>query len=380
MQRSAQPRANFELMLCCAICSAAGADIRRIVERSAESVQWLKLIEAARKHRLDVALYRALQSHCAGLVPSSALDLLHHSYTENAAMCHSLALELKPLIDVFQREQILAIPCKGPAFAVQVYEDVTLRRCGDLDVLVRQSDMARCTNLMLNEGYVSQMHFTGGCSFRRGPLENLYLHWSPMERHQCPLSAQRVWDRRSSAVLLGATVPVMRLEDALLTLCFDGMNERWTRLDRVQDIAAVMRKQNEVNWRQFLALCRLWGCERIALTGMDLARELFSATLPDGVDTRLRSYRKTGRRAAYVRQRVMTNQPWTTSAIEDWRYFTGMREGRRERLQYHRELAHSLFQPKEDETRWRRTVRRFVYTSLRLLLIAIRKGLAALGH
>src|SRR5262245_66347749 len=118
----------------------------------------------------------------------------------------------------------------------------------------------------------------------------------------------------------------MRLEDALLTLCFDGLKERWTRLDRIRDIAAIMRKPNEVNWRQFLTLCRLWGCERIVHTGMDLSRELFSAALPDGVDTRVRSYRKTARTAAYVRRRVMMNQPWTASAIEDWRYFTRMRE------------------------------------------------------
>src|SRR5262245_37444601 len=172
----------------------------------------------------------------------------------------------------------------------------------------------------------------------------------------------------------------MRLEDALLTLCFDGLKERWTRLDRIRDIAGVMRKQNEVNWGQFLTLCRLWGCERIVLTGMDLSRELFSAALPGGVDKRLRSYREAARRTAHLRRHVMMNQPWTASASADWRFFTGMRERLRERLQYHRELVDSLFRLKEDETKWQRTLRQFVYRSLRLPLIALRKGLAALGY
>src|SRR5262249_4730431 len=121
------------------------------------------------------------------------------------------------------------------------------------------------------------------CSFKRGPLENVDLHWSVMERmHQFPLSAEQIWERRASAVLLGTTIPVMRLEDALLTLSFNGMKERWTRLDRIRDIAAVISKGQQVNWRQFLALCRLWGCERIVLTSMNLSRQLFSADLPGG--------------------------------------------------------------------------------------------------
>jgi hypothetical protein len=198
--------------------------------------------------------------------------------------------------------------------------------------------------------------------------------------HQFPLSAERVLERRSSAVVLGTTLAMMRLEDALLMLCFDGMKERWTRLDRIRDIAAAMRKQNEVNWRQFLALCRLRGCERIVLTGMDLSRELFSAALPDAVDTGVRSYRKTARTAAYVRRRVMMNQFWPASAIEDWRYFTRMRERLLEKIVYHQELALCMLVPKDDETKWRRTLRQCVYRSLRLPLIAIRKGLSVLAR
>src|SRR5215471_19356214 len=68
---------QFELTLCCAVCSADERDVSRIVETHAKQIRWTNLLEVARSHRLDVPLYLALQSQSADLVPSSCLTPLH---------------------------------------------------------------------------------------------------------------------------------------------------------------------------------------------------------------------------------------------------------------------------------------------------------------
>ena len=368
-----------ELMLCCAICSAPIDNVHRILEGNARRIQWPSLLELARKHRLDVPLYLALRSQSTDLVPSSILELLHDSYVENSGFCQDLTKELLRLLDVFRREQIPAIPFKGPIHSAQLYGDVLHRRCGDLDVLILESDVSRCAELMRAEGYRPKLRFNWEWSFQRGRVEAVDLHWAVMEKlHQFPFTAQQLWDRRETITVNGLTVPVLSTEDVLLALCFNGMKEGWTRCDRLRDVAALMRGNTQIDWRRFLAQCRLWGCERIVMVTMYLANELFLADLPDVMHTASLSHRKAMRMAAKVRDAVLNGE--RSSVMDYWMSFPHLRERLWERIPYYQDFAYSTFEPKKDEPEWRQTVRRGLHRSVRLPLIAVKRGLSALGH
>jgi Uncharacterised nucleotidyltransferase len=378
--RSAQMHGHFqsELMLCCAICSAPVDDVTRILENNAKGIRWANLLEIARKHRLDVPLYLALRSQSTELVPSSILTPLHDSYVENSGFCQDLTKELLRLLDVFRREQIPAIPFKGPIHSAQLYGDVSHRRCGDLDVLIREGDVLRCTELMREQGYRPTLRLNWEWSFQRGRVEAVDLHWAVMAKlHQFPFTAQQLWDRRETITVAGTTVPVLCTEDVLLALCFNGMKEGWTRFDRLRDVAALMRRSKQMDWRGFLAQCRLWGCERIVMITMYLASELFSSDLSDDLHTGSRSHRKAMRMAAWVRDGVLNME--RSSVMDDW-YFPRLRERLWERFPYYQNFAYTRLQPKNDEPEWRQTVRQGLYRSVRLPLIAVKKGLSALGH
>jgi len=362
-----------ELTLCCAICSAGERDVSRILETHAKRIRWTNLLEVARRHRLDVPLYLALHSQSPDSVPSSVLTPLHDTYIENSALCQDLTTELLRLLDVFRREQIPVIPFKGPIHSAQLYGTVSHRRCGDLDVLVRESDVTRCTELMRAEGYSPELRMAWELSFQRGRFEAVDLHWSVMEKmHQFPVSPERLWERRETLTVRGVSVPVLCAEDVFLSLCFNGLKEGWNRVDRLRDVAALMRKSDQIDWRRFLVQCRLWGCERIVLVGMYLANELFSADLPDDMHTRSRSHRKAMRMAAWIRDDVMD--------VDDWTYFPRFRERLWEKLPYYQYSAYAAFLPKNDEPKWRQNVRVGLYRSLRLPRIAVKKGLSAVGH
>jgi hypothetical protein len=282
---------------------------------------------------------------------------------------------------VFRREQISAIPFKGPVFSAQLYGNVVQRRCGDLDVLIRGSDVSRCAELMRGQGYIPQLRLAWEWSFQRGRFENVDVHWSVMDEvHQFPLTPDQLWERHATVRLCGQTVPVLCNEDALLALSFNGLKEGWKRFDRLRDIAALMRKNNEIDWRSFLAACRRWGCERIVLVGMFLANELFLAELPDDLHAPRRSHRKAMRAAGWVRDQIMIDPVGTSLGIDDWTYFPRLRERLWEKIPYCQIVAYSIFKAGQDEPKWQQTLRRGLYRSLRLPLIAIKRGLLALGH
>lgn len=378
--RTEQMHEHFQsdLLLCCVICSASVDDVRHILESNAKRIQWPNLLEQARKHRLDVPLYLALRSQSTELVPSSILAQLHDWYIENSGLIQELTRELLSLLAVFQREQIPAIPFKGPIQSAQLYGDVTHRRCGDLDVLIRHSDVPRCMELMQAQGYRSELRLDWQWAFRRSRFEEVDLHWSVTNKiHQFPLTPQQLWDRRETVTVAGTTVPVLCTEDVLLTLCFNNMKDDWARCDRLRDVAALMRGSKQIDWGGFLAKCRLWGCERIVMVTMYLASELFLTDLPVDAPAGSRSHRNAMRTAAWVRDGVVN--AGRSLVLDNWMY-SRLRERLWERLPYYQAIAYSTFKPKNDEPEWRQTMRRGLYRSVRLPLIAVKKGLAALGH
>src|SRR5258706_2262484 len=62
------PRRRSDLRLCCAMCAADPGTARQLLESREESVDWLALIEAAKRYRLQLPLPRARDAHFPHLV------------------------------------------------------------------------------------------------------------------------------------------------------------------------------------------------------------------------------------------------------------------------------------------------------------------------
>src|SRR5262249_53662783 len=136
-----------------------------------------------------------------------------------------------------------------------------------------------------------------------------------------------------------------------------------------------------IDWPSFLETCRRHGCERLVLVGLYLAKELFLASLPDGVELRLRAHRKAIGRAGHgIDDLIGSASTRRRDGFEVWRHLTRMREGRWERIPYHQSFAYSLFKPKDDDAPWQRVSRQALYQVLRLPLLGVKRGLRILGH
>lgn len=375
-----------DLRFCCAICAADPDIARQLVESRKGNIDWMALIELAKNYRLEMLLYRAVNSRFVEFVSSPALEALHKLYADNRARGLALTATLLHLLDRLASEQIPAMPFKGPVLGAQFYGDLALRNYADLDVLILERDVAQVTRIMLDQGYheVGDMSLSWERSFVRPTGGSVDVHWSIAEKiHQFPLTPGELWARRATTALAGTSVPTLCAEDALLVICFNGLTEDWQRCDRIADVAELMRASSAIDWPKFLDLCRRRGCERLVLVGLHLAKELFLVRLPQYVERRLQSHRKALNRAGYAIDDFMDFMVTSTQRRDGSDYFrhvVRMREGQWERVPYYQSFAYSLFKPKADDAPWQRRTRQALYQVLRLPLLGVKHGLRVLGH
>ena len=379
------PRRRSDLRLCCAMCAADPGTARQLLESREESVDWLALIEAAKSYRLEMLLHRAVDAHFADFVSPPARQALRSLYADNLARGQAMTAELLHLLGRLASAQIPAIAFKGPVLGAQLFGDLGLRIYGDLDLLVRERDIAQVTTIMVDLGYQQgAMSLGWERSFMRAGGAGVDVHWSISDKlHQFPLNADELWARRTTTAFGATRVPALCAEDTLLMVCFNGLTEDWQRCDRIADIAELMRDSSAIEWPKFLDMCRRRGCERLVLVGLHLAKELFLVKLPNVVELRLASHRKALGRAGYTIDDFidfMVTSTQRRSGLDYWRHVIRMRERLWQKIPYFQSFAYSVFKPKDDDAPWQRTTRQVLYRVLRLPLLGVKHGLRVVGH
>jgi hypothetical protein len=357
----------------------------RLLERRDGEVDWLALVEVAHTFRLDLLLHRAVESHFATWVSATAVAALRTTYASNRARGLVVTQGLLRLLTQLASEQIAAMPFKGPVLSAQLYGDIALRVYGDLDLLVRERDIARVSAIMREHGYrETGMNLSWERSFVRDGDLSVDVHWSIAEKiHQFPLTADELWARRTVVDLNGTPVPTLCAQDALLAICFNGLTEDWQRCDRIADVAELVRTSPSIDWVALLALCRRRGCERLVLVGLHLAQALFGIGLPVDVRRRLQAHQKSLDKAGYAIDDFMDFMVASTDrrqGFDHWRHVFRMRERQWERIPYYQSFGYDLFKPQDDDGPWQRTSRQVLYQVLRLPLLGVKQGLRALGH
>ena len=82
-----------------------------------DQADWDDLIATAARHRVDPLVHLHLSVLFGEAIPAAALALLEQAARARMRQALMLAGEMIELVDLFEREGIMAIPYKGPALA-----------------------------------------------------------------------------------------------------------------------------------------------------------------------------------------------------------------------------------------------------------------------
>jgi hypothetical protein len=194
----------------------------------------------------------------------------------------------------------------------------------DLDLFVRQADLARIEAQLLELGYAPQgdqallaqehYHFpyvspdTGIC---------VELHWNlhgPAYPFQ--VGVDGLWERSRHASVAGVELSVLEPEDLLLYLCLHTCRHvlnytlMFLALRSYLDVAETVQHEHDtIDWEKLVQRARQWGIAKCVYLMLRLSRELLQAAVPESVLAQLAPAELDPGLVRWVKEQVFA-EPW----------------------------------------------------------------------
>ena len=261
---------------------------------AAAGPDWGLVGELARLHAVAPLLENAVARLPAGSVPTPAREEIAAAAASARLRSLELTGELLTLLDVFEAAGIEVLPYKGPVLAAAAYGDPAARTFRDLDLLVRPRDLAAALALTRERGYTDRTDLPPRWERherRHGHDRKLVagrsvieLQWALAGRAEgvrAPIG--QLFERAINVQVGGRGVPSLGPEDLLLVLTAHGSLHLWERLAWVADVAEALRTSPALDTDTMLARAGEWGTRRMTLVGLELARSLLGAQVPEGL-------------------------------------------------------------------------------------------------
>ncbi len=290
-------------------CSSPHPDLARLGNLLDEASA-PDLLDLAEEHGVIAQLAAILRHYDAELEPPGIAQKIRDTHRAQVLTSLKLTAELFRLVDVFRTSKLDAMLVKGPMLALRSYGDAGARHYGDLDFVLRQSDILRATELMIAAGYqpeipldaIRAQKIPGQYLFVRVTAPLLVeLHTERTMRYfPRGLPVEQFFSRRQFVSVDGQEIPALSIEDELILICIHGAKHLWERLTLVADVAAFTARQTGLNWERCFATARGIGADRMLRAGLLLARSLLRAPLPLNILERVQADSQAVRLAAQI--------------------------------------------------------------------------------
>ncbi|MDQ6987119.1 MAG: nucleotidyltransferase family protein [Mariprofundaceae bacterium] len=284
MQHNANPtdkplRAQYTRLLCGFLPNKSQA-----LDQSFWSPAWHEGIGAC--------LWHSLQQHNAGLT-KSLRPYIEQALREQTAHTLILRSASTEVLALFAEHNIEVLILRGQAVAEVLYPSPNLRPQTDIDLLIRQTDVARVEKMLGKAGF-KQVPHQPLLFVRR--LIMLDVHTEPLgiERMAAwasltPLRAADFFAASTLGNIAGQAALLVKPEVNLPYLCFHAMKHSFERLIWLWDIALLAQQVNRDQcWDDVLHNIKKLALERPCFYALSYTDTHLGATLPPEVLSILR--------------------------------------------------------------------------------------------
>lgn len=361
LSRRVARRAEERALLACARLPDDPDAARELGSLGSAPLDWTRLARLAISHKVTPSLLLGLERLPPGAVRAEILEALRTHVAAHRERARELASELIELLAAFERSGVRAVPFKGPVLAERACGDATLRLVGDLDLLVAERDIPRVcaelaarsfqegTELKIGRPLTEAEHawyrgYQGEYLFvRERDALAVEPHWAIAPRTLAmPLDEPGMLERARPFPFQGRSLPGLSTEDLLLVLCVHASKHEWTELRSITDVAGLLAREPDVDWRELLGRARELGSARMLLLGLALARDVSGSRLAPEVAQALAEDRGASRMAAEVSGRLFQEDYTAPSVFRLSRFRMRMRERRSDQVAY---VLRTVFTP-----------------------------------
>ena len=306
---------------------------------AAGPLDWEFVFSAAAENSITPLLILQLRATAADVLPAGVLERLRDVARGHVASSLFWTAELIKISEAFRAAGIQAIPYKGPVLAAQAYGDMTLREFGDLDIVLRQRDMANANELMGTLGYRARFPWilSPGAAASLVPGEYNYrdesgrllveLHTEVTLRHfPVRLDLDDLAGRLVPVSLSRREILTFGSEDGLLMLCVHGAKDFWERISWIADVAELVQAQ-PLDWDAVFQRAESLRLGRMLRLGLTLARGILDVPLPAEIAARVRGDVVAASMASEIEHRLLGRKEAPLGAGEILRFRRRMVEG-----------------------------------------------------
>ena len=352
---------EYELLqLSLHINDISGRDTRTRELISAHDINWSLLYGLADFHKVKPQL--------AGLFSGSVYEMAPAGFTSSLedGCRQNLTDQLGHVSEFFRVARRLAevgitvVPFKGFWLAEKYYGNLAARESDDIDVFVRYADLVKIRSIMPDTGYrigtpYLQEVNRRDCEFNYGLysggrcISHIEFHWRMAPSgFGLDITLDDLAGCIVNSEVQGQPLPVFDPSATLLlTVMHHGGKDAFASLKQVNDIAVILRREEEIDWQWLMDEARRFGCMSLVAVSASLASLVTGVPVPDYLRAEAGSERT--RRLADNRFRYLSVQPDKRRKfrfqVHDWLFRIRSRDGLAVKLKLLMRFIRKVFIP-----------------------------------
>ena len=279
-------------------CARPTGNVERLNKSLRLLVNWPALLELAEGHGVLGLAATRLRDCGEAAVPQKIAQELRERQRAHVLFTLRLTAEMFRLLECFAAAGLEALVIKGPVLSARCYGDPGVRPYGDLDLIARDNDILRSTELMIGLGYEPSVP-VNAIHAKKAPGEYAFRHQSTkllvefhteltFRYHPRPIPLERIFKRQARVKIDAREIPALSPEDELILICIHAAKHLWERLSYIADVAAFVSKQ-ELDWKRVTLAADEVAGERMLYVGLRLAADVFGAPLPENIAASVRT-------------------------------------------------------------------------------------------
>lgn len=270
------------------------ARVSRCLDRR---IDWTHFLRVVNRHHVVGLAFHALDHAERDRIPEEFFLELKMQAERLALQSLRAAIETSRLATAFQNAGIPCIILKGAPLAMLAYKSLSLRRSGDIDLLISRHDSMGADRVLLSAGYTRitppqnsaeklvdlyMRHYREFEYVNRSTGMTADLHYRLHDNSAFGRMIDLEHVRRNwRTVDLGGGLPVHTLgdEDMLLYLCAHGAGHVWLLLKWLADVGALLALSPDAA-SCLLERSRAQGTQRTAMQALLLCHSFWDLPLP----------------------------------------------------------------------------------------------------
>ena len=253
-----------------------------------EEIDWKSIINLSREHKVEGLVYSVIPNELKEIIPKELLNLWKKDVFMSGVTQQRHMKEMENVLKEFNKANIEVLVLKGLVIR-NLYFSPTLRTMSDADIVVKQSDLEKSKEILLQMGYKEYRQTANDFMFIKAGCLPIELHWDLANGHFFKNINKFEEDMCTIPTNIGeAKVNEMSLEDLAIFQCIHMAKHivyRGFGIRHLIDfVLLVNKKGTQIDWINFIDRCKKYGIYKFVFQVILVCNVLFDMDIPNDIE------------------------------------------------------------------------------------------------